>query len=102
MEALARRGAEVGTVQATPSRAAGLILALLVVGLFPEEAPIGILLWAGMGAMWARLLPGRGEQLRLTGLVSGGLLGLTGLFGPGSWLMAGLLLLWLWTKPTQV
>lgn len=99
MEALARRGRTVESAAAAPSHMAGLILALLIVGLFPEEAPIGLLLWAGIGAMGARLLPKQGGGDRLAGLLSGGLLGLTGLFGPGSWLLAGLLLLWWWNLP---
>ncbi|MGB5050721.1 MAG: hypothetical protein WBO46_17390 [Caldilineaceae bacterium] len=73
-----------------------VVVALLLLGFFPEEAPTGALLWAGIGAAWASLWPGRLWPLRGSGVLAGGLLGLSGLWGPGSWLMALLLVLWFW------
>jgi hypothetical protein len=72
-----------------------VILALLFVGLFPEEGHIGLILWLGIGLAW-------GERTRQTPFLPqthvgwlaagvGAILGLSGLIGPGSWLMAILL-----------
>ena len=73
-----------------------VLLALITLGLFPEEAPIGLILWAGSGAAWAAAT--RGVELRSTPALTvggaaavGALLGATGLFGPGSWLAAAAL-----------
>ncbi len=76
---------------ADPRREVVMIaVALLLLGIFPEEAPVGLLLWAGMGLAWGRLQwPTPHDQW---GLAAGTILGLTALWGPGSWLMA---ILWL-------
>lgn len=104
-----------------------MVVALLLLGLFPEEAPVGLILWTGIGLAWGRTSPKltaestekvqstqRNQQLTplrslcslrfknspWLGLGVGVLLGLTGLWGPGSWLMAGLLLPLLWRSET--
>jgi len=102
-EALTRRGYRPDSTSTARRDLAFVVLALFLLGLFPEEAPIGVILWAAMGVAWARLWPGptlRRESgaTRAVGLIAGGLLGLTGLYGPGSWLMAGVLALWGWQK----
>ena len=80
-----------------------VILALVTLGFFPEEAPIGLILWAGSGAAWGAAT--RGVRMRATSTVAavgvgagavGMLLGATGLFGPGSWLGAVVLGVGLW------
>ncbi len=78
-----------------------VILALVTLGFFPEEAPIGIILWAGIGAAWG--IGTRGWSVRSAGAptaiaaaVIGALLGASGLFGPGSWLAAAVLGAGLW------
>jgi len=77
------------------------ILALVTLGFFPEEAPIGIILWAGIGAAWG--IGTRGWVARsarapvaIAAAAIGALLGATGLFGPGSWLAAAVLGTGLW------
>lgn len=94
LEALTRRGRSVGTSSADGQARVALLLALLIVGVFPEEAPIAVILWAATGTLWGRLSPPGTTRWDWGGLLGGGLLGLTGLFGPGSWLMAGILALW--------
>lgn len=75
---------------------ATVIGALLLLGLFPEESPVVLLLWTAIGLAWGqhrqetRVPPARSETW--IGRLVGGALGLSGLLGPGSWLM-GLLLL---------
>ena len=78
-----------------------VMLALVTLGFFPEEAPIGLILWAGSGAAWG--VATRGEGLWTTpvsvtagAVVVGALLGTAGLFGPGSWLAAAVLGAGLW------
>jgi len=98
MEALARRRTAQRETPGGQDHVWIVVLMLLLLGLFPEEAPIGVILWAGIGALWGRLgsrarLPRRGP-----GLLAGALCGLTGLFGPGSWLMAGALAVWAWRR----
>lgn len=80
-----------GRPSVDPRREIGMVaVALLLVGLFPEEAPVGLLLWAGMGLAWGRL---HGPlSPKWLGLTAGALLGISALWGPGSWIMAGLLL----------
>lgn len=78
-----------------------VILALVTLGFFPEEAPIGLILWAGSGAAWGAATRGLRMRAMSTSLAIGAgavgvLLGATGLFGPGSWLAAGLLGVGLW------
>ena len=78
-----------------------VILALVTLGFFPEEAPIGLILWAGSGAAWGTATRGLGKQaLSTTAAIGAGaagvLLGATGLFGPGSWLGAVVLGVGLW------
>ena len=73
-----------------------VILALVTLGFFPEEAPIGLILWAGSGAAWGAATRGLGMRAMSTAVVGGAavvgaLLGAAGLFGPGSWLAAGVL-----------
>lgn len=77
------------------------ILALVTLGFFPEEAPIGVILWAGIGAAWG--IGTRGWDVRsarapavIAAAAIGALLGATGLFGPGSWLAAAVLGAGLW------
>lgn len=76
-----------------------VVLSLVLLGFFPEEAPLGIVVWAGVGLAWGevarfwRALPETAVEWGV--FLAGGLLGGAGLFGPGSWLMA-LLLLPLW------
>ena len=70
-----------------------VILALVTLGFFPEEAPIGLILWAGSGAAWGAATRGQGMRAMSTSWLAGlgrwvRLLGATGLFGPGSWLAA--------------
>ena len=78
-----------------------VILALITLGFFPEEAPIGVILWAGSGAAWGAAT--RGYQVRsaptlaaVSAGAAGALLGAVGLFGPGSWLAAVVLGAGLW------
>lgn len=78
-----------------------VILALVTLGFFPEEAPIGLILWAGSGAAWGAATRGLGMKAASTSAavgagVLGVLLGATGLFGPGSWLGAVVLGVGLW------
>ncbi len=78
-----------------------VILALVTLGFFPEEAPIGLILWAGSGAAWGAATRGLAMRAASTSAVVGAgafgaLLGATGLFGPGSWLAAVVLGLGLW------
>lgn len=94
LEALTRRGRTAGVIPADGRARVALLLALLLVGLFPEEAPIAVILWAAIGTLWGRLGPPGAVPWDWAGLLAGGLLGLSGLFGPGSWLMAGILALW--------
>lgn len=73
-----------------------MVIALLLLGLFPEEAPMGVILWAGLGLAWGRLqLAPLHSGL---GLGVGLLLGIVGRWGPGVWLVAILLALWGFTK----
>lgn len=76
-------------------------LALVTLGFFPEEAPIGLILWAGIGAAWGAATQGRRLGATSTSVAAGAgavgaLLGATGLFGPGSWLAAVVLGAGLW------
>ena len=78
-----------------------VILALFTLGFFPEEAPIGMILWAGSGAAWGTATRGFGLRAASTAATVGAgalgvLLGATGLFGPGSWLAAVVLGVGLW------
>ena len=78
-----------------------VILALFTLGFFPEEAPIGLILWAGSGAAWGAATRGFGLRATSTSVgagaaVVGALLGATGLYGPGSWLAAVVLGVGLW------
>ena len=73
-----------------------VLLALITLGFFPEEAPIGVILWAGSGAAWGAAT--RGQKVELTpaittvgALTIGALLGASAFFGPGSWLAAVIL-----------
>ena len=80
-----------------------VILALVTLGFFPEEAPIGLILWAGIGAAWGATTRGLGLQATTTAATVaagavGVLLGATGLFGPGSWLAAVVLGIGLWVE----
>ena len=78
-----------------------VILALVTLGFFPEEAPVGLILWAGSGAAWGAATRGVGwraaSKIKVfaAGAV-GVLLGATGMFGPGSWLGAVVLGVGLW------
>ena len=78
-----------------------VILALVTLGFFPEEAPIGLILWAGSGAAWGAATRGQGLRATSTSVAAGAaavgaLVGVTGLFGPGSWLAAVVLGAGLW------
>ncbi len=78
-----------------------VIMALVTLGFFPEEAPIGLILWAGSGAAWGAATQGLGLQAASTTVAIGAgsvgvLLGATGLYGPGSWLAAVVLGVGLW------
>lgn len=78
-----------------------VILALVTLGFFPEEAPIGMILWAGSGAAWGVATRGIGLQATSTAAIFragavGAVLGATGLFGPGNWLAAAVLGVGLW------
>ena len=78
-----------------------VILALVTLGFFPEEAPVGLILWAGSGAAWGAATRGFGLRATSTSVgagavVVGALLGATGLYGPGSWLAAVVLGVGLW------
>ncbi len=78
-----------------------VILALVTLGFFPEEAPIGLILWAGSGAAWGAATRGVGLRAASTATAVGAgalgvLLGASGLFGPGSWLAAVVLGVGLW------
>lgn len=98
METLARRS-RVSENTHNSSQARWLVVvALLLLGLFPEEAPIGLILWAAIGAAWGRQEESAANRYDAAGLVAGALLGLSGLWGPGSWLMAGLLAFWVRTQ----
>ena len=83
-----------------------VILALFTLGFFPEEAPIGLILWAGSGAAWGAAT--RGVAMQATSTVvaiaagaAGAMLGATGLYGPGSWLGAIVLGVGLWVGRTE-
>lgn len=95
METLTRRSRRSSLGVSRSQKVWFVAIALFLLGLFPEEAPTAIILWAAIGAVWGHLWPGQ-MSTDLPGILSGGLLGLTGLFGPGSWLMAGVLALWGW------
>lgn len=78
-----------------------VILALVTLGFFPEEAPVGLILWAGSGAAWGAATRGIGWRAESTSVAVGAgavgvLLGATGLFGPGSWLGAVVLGIGFW------
>ena len=78
-----------------------VILALFTLGFFPEEAPIGMILWAGSGAAWGTATRGFGLQATPNSVfvgaaAVGAMLGAAGLFGPGSWLAAVVLGVGLW------
>ena len=66
---------------------------LFLIGLFPEETPIQLILWTGIGLAWGNFQRHRplatSTTRRWLGYVLGAALGLTGLVGPGSWLMVG-------------
>ena len=100
-EWLARR-MRVDIARRERQRAAGVvILALITLGFFPEEAPIGLILWAGSGAAWGAATRGLGMGAPSTPAAAGAgavgaLLGAMGLFGPGSWLAAVVLGAGLW------
>ncbi|MBI1299202.1 hypothetical protein GC175_30085 [bacterium] len=70
---------------------------LFLIGLFPEETPIQLILWTGIGLAWGNLQRHQPQTASTTrrwiGYVLGAALGLTGLVGPGSWLMAGVVIL---------
>lgn len=79
-----------------------VLISLLLLGAFPEEGVLGLLLWAGLGIAWGRLRQEMvGMQRRkarlFTWLGSGAgvLLGLTAFWGPSAWL-AALFLMPLW------
>jgi hypothetical protein len=82
-----------------------ILLSLLLVGLFPEESPIALILWTAIGLAWGEW--GRGSPVlppgmnAWIGLFLGIGVGLTGLLGPGSWLMALLLTPLLWLDKTD-
>lgn len=78
-----------------------VILALVTLGFFPDEAPIGLILWAGSGAAWGAATREVGLRAESKAVVVGAgavgvLLGATGLVGPGSWLAAVVLGVGLW------
>lgn len=80
-----------------------VILALVTLGFFPDEAPIGLILWAGSGAAWGAATRGVGLRAESKAVVVvagavGVLLGATGLVGPGSWLAAVVLGVGLWVS----
>ena len=100
-EWLARRaGHAIG--QRERQRAVGAVmLALVVLGFFPEEAPIGMILWTGIGAAWGTATRGLGwrgpSTLTVFGAGAvGAVLAAAGLVGPGSWLAAVALGIGLW------
>jgi uncharacterized membrane protein YfcA len=74
-----------------------LIITLIFIGFFPEEAPVALLLWLGSGVAWGHLTREQSYDQDLAETILGaGLgfgLGLLGLFGPASWLMALALLM---------
>lgn len=82
-------------------------IALLLLGLAPEEGPVGLLLWFVFGVTWpilhealaARVWQGwAGAAVLLTGLVVAGPLA----SGPGTWLIAGCFFFLAWRGgPTQ-
>ena len=82
-------------------------IALLLLGLAPEEGPVGLLLWFVFGVTWpilqealaARFWQGRaGAAVLLTGMIVAGPLA----SGPGTWLIAGCFFFLAWRiGPTQ-
>ena len=82
-------------------------IALLLLGLAPEEGPVGLLLWFVFGVTWpilhealaARVWQGwAGAAMLLTGMVVAGPLA----SGPGTWLIAGCFFFLAWRiGPTQ-
>ena len=48
-----------------------VILALVTLGFFPEEAPIGLILWAGSGAAWGAATRGFGLRATSTSVGAG-------------------------------
>ena len=78
-----------------------VILALITLGFFPQEAPVGLILWAGSGAAWGAATRRCGTRstpafITAGAAAAGALLGASGLFGPGSWLAAAVLGVRLW------
>ena len=92
LEALVRRRRRRPRPQERRGGLAATLVGLVLLGLFPEEAPIGVILWAGVGAAWGTAAQGDAMLPRRTGdwlrLLAGAALGVSGLFGPGSWIMA--------------
>ncbi len=58
MEFLTRRSRQRGAAATRAREIWFVVVALLLLGLFPEEAPTSIILWAAIGAVWGRLWPG--------------------------------------------
>lgn len=70
---------------------------LFLIGLFPAETPVQLILWAGIGLAWGAYRRSQptptSTSVQWIGYALGAAIGLTGLIGPGSWMMA-LLLSW--------
>jgi hypothetical protein len=82
-----------GSPTSSPNRSVLAVIAcLFLIGLFPQEGAIGLILWAGIGLAWGEVAgswPPLPFSLRQWGaLTAGFFLGWIGLAGPGSWIMA--------------
>jgi hypothetical protein len=97
-----RKRAQFGTRR---QNLAVVILALLFLGLFPEEGHVGLILWLGIGLAWGERSRQRAflpqTNAEWLSAATGAFLGLSGLVGPGSWLMAFLLLPLFWQPDPQ-
>ncbi len=73
-----------------------IMMSLVLLGLLPEETPVTLILWSGIGLAWGEyarsISPQRSGGSRRLGYVLGVGIGLTGLIGPGTWIVAILLI----------
>lgn len=77
---------------------------LFLIGLFPEETPVQLILWAGIGLAWGNysrsVQVSRSSRAQWLAYIIGTTVGLAGLIGPASWIMA-LLIGWQMVRTTR-